>query len=149
MGRWPGTLACPPHSWGGGPKGRRGWTDTPVLPIHGEVARKAGRAGGAGPIPLSSPFMRRRLLPTVWGGGPQRRRGWTDTPVLPIHGEVARRAGGAGPIPLSFPFMGRWPERPDGPRRLPSPLILPSPNMARRLLITLGVLLGLHVCADQ
>src|SRR5216683_1331237 len=71
-----------------------------VLPIHGEVAR---RAGGAEHGP-----------PHLWGGGAQRRRGWCwSSPfmgrwragpeglmlVLPIHGEVARSAGGAGAGP--------------------------------------------------
>src|SRR5436305_1657379 len=112
MGRWPagpeGPRRSPPHSWGGGPQGRRGLGV--LLPIHGEVARRAGgaiglllpiygevarRAGGA--PAFSSPFMARWPAgpegprpspPHSWRGGPQGRRG--PGLLLPIHGEVAR-----------------------------------------------------------
>src|SRR5205823_11728223 len=121
IGRWPagpeGPRPSPPHSWGGGPKGRRG--PGLLLPIHGEVARRAGGAPA-----FSSPFIGRWPAgpegprpspPHSWGGGPQGRRG--PGLLRPIHGEVARRAGGAPAF--SSPFMGRWPEGPEGPR--PSP----------------------------
>src|SRR5437899_5650933 len=106
MGRWreaPEGLAdmAPPHLWGGSAKRRRGWQIW-LLPIHGEVARSAGGAGGYGSSPFmgrwresaggagrygSSPFMGRwreapeglvdSAPPHSWGGGAKSRRGRT------------------------------------------------------------------------
>src|SRR5438034_7515106 len=99
MGRWPagpeGPRPSPPHLWGGGPQGRRG--PGLLLPIHGEVARRAGGApafsspfmgrwpaGPEGPRPSPPHFMGR------WPAGPEGAPAFSS----PFHGEVARRAGG-------------------------------------------------------
>src|SRR5438105_1668976 len=86
-------LPCPPHSWGGGAKRRRGRLS---CPFTGGIA--------AGCPPQSSPFMGR------WREAPEGQV------VLPIHGEARRRL--SSPFMrrcrCSSPFMGRWREAPEG-----------------------------------
>src|SRR5438445_12184199 len=87
-----------------------------VLPIHGEVARSAGGAGGAVP-------------PHLWGGGAQRRRGWRSC-SSPFMGRWRAAPEGRGELFLGIhgevsaqPTEGltRAPMEPDTSRRTCSP----------------------------
>src|SRR5207248_2721012 len=97
-----------PRPWRGAPQGAAGEdrllppgerSDRPrpgplVLPIYGEVARRAGGAEPNGQADPSSPVL--PCPPHSWGGGLKGRRGRS---------------------PLSSPFMERWPEGPEGQNR--------------------------------